>query len=111
MLTEQQSLFAETAARLAADHGGPKRLRALRAARAEIADVAWRAALAAEWLANVAAKARASGCALEIMRAALRMHGAIGHTEEHDIGLYYKRAVALAAGLAASSAIPAGSPS
>ena len=60
--------------------------------------MAWRAALEAEWLANVAAKARVSRCALEIMRAALRMHGAIGHTEEHAIGLYCKRAVALAAG-------------
>lgn len=45
----------------------------------------------------VAAKARASRTALEITRAALQMHGAIGYTEEHDIGLYYKRALALAA--------------
>jgi alkylation response protein AidB-like acyl-CoA dehydrogenase len=44
-----------------------------------------------------AAKARASRSALEITRAALQMHGAIGYTEEHDIGLYYKRAIALAA--------------
>ena len=44
-----------------------------------------------------AAKARASRCALEIVRGALQMHGAIGYTEEHDIGLYYKRAIALAA--------------
>lgn len=44
-----------------------------------------------------AAKARASRTALQITRAALQMHGAIGYTEEHDIGLYYKRALALAA--------------
>src|SRR5262249_17446162 len=44
-----------------------------------------------------AAKARASRAALAITRAALQMHGAIGYTEEHDIGLYYKRAMVLAA--------------
>jgi alkylation response protein AidB-like acyl-CoA dehydrogenase len=44
-----------------------------------------------------AAKARASRSAMETTRAALQLHGAIGYTDEHDIGLYYKRAVALAA--------------
>jgi alkylation response protein AidB-like acyl-CoA dehydrogenase len=44
-----------------------------------------------------AAKARAARAALAITRAALQMHGAIGYTEEHDIGLYYKRAMVLAA--------------
>jgi alkylation response protein AidB-like acyl-CoA dehydrogenase len=44
-----------------------------------------------------AAKARASRAALQITRDALQMHGAIGYTEEHDIGLYYKRAMVLAA--------------
>ena len=44
-----------------------------------------------------AVKARTSRAALEIIRGALQMHGAIGYTEEHDIGLYYKRAIALAA--------------
>jgi alkylation response protein AidB-like acyl-CoA dehydrogenase len=34
-----------------------------------------------------AAKARASRSALDIVRGALQMHGAIGYTEEHDIGL------------------------
>jgi alkylation response protein AidB-like acyl-CoA dehydrogenase len=53
LLTEPQSLFAETATRLAADHGGPRRLRALRAGGAEIDAEAWRAAVAAEWLATV----------------------------------------------------------
>ena len=40
-----------------------------------------------------AAKARTSRSALQVTRAALQMHGAIGYTEEHDIGLYYKRAM------------------
>jgi len=44
-----------------------------------------------------ALKARTSRSALEVTRAALQMHGAIGYTDEHDIGLYYKRAVVLAA--------------
>jgi alkylation response protein AidB-like acyl-CoA dehydrogenase len=44
-----------------------------------------------------AAKARASRSALQVVRAALQMHGAIGYTEEHDIGLYYKCAMVLAA--------------
>jgi 3-oxochol-4-en-24-oyl-CoA dehydrogenase len=44
-----------------------------------------------------AVKARIARCALETVRAALQLHGAIGYTDEHDIGLYYKRAVALAA--------------
>jgi alkylation response protein AidB-like acyl-CoA dehydrogenase len=43
-----------------------------------------------------ATKARASRCALDTVRAALQLHGAIGYTDEHDIGIYYKRAVALA---------------
>jgi alkylation response protein AidB-like acyl-CoA dehydrogenase len=57
LLSEQQSLFAETAARLAADHGGPKRRRELRAAGAEIDAEAWRAAIAAEWLATMVTEA------------------------------------------------------
>jgi alkylation response protein AidB-like acyl-CoA dehydrogenase len=56
LLTEQQSLFAETATRLCTDHGGPKRLRALRAAGTEIDGEAWRAALEAEWLTTVVAE-------------------------------------------------------
>jgi alkylation response protein AidB-like acyl-CoA dehydrogenase len=44
-----------------------------------------------------AVKARTSRTALEVTRAALQMHGAIGYTDEHDIGLYYKRAMTLAA--------------
>ena len=44
-----------------------------------------------------ACKARLSRGALATVRVALQLHGAIGYTDEHDIGLYYKRAVALAA--------------
>lgn len=44
-----------------------------------------------------AVKARLSRCGLDMVRAALQLHGAIGYTDEHDIGVYYKRAVALAA--------------
>jgi alkylation response protein AidB-like acyl-CoA dehydrogenase len=44
-----------------------------------------------------AVKARVGKGALKTVRAALQLHGAIGYTDEHDIGIYYKRAVALAA--------------
>jgi len=58
LLTEQQSLFAETATRLCADHGGPKRLRALRAAGSDMDREAWRVVREAEWLATVVAEDR-----------------------------------------------------
>ena len=44
-----------------------------------------------------AVKARLSRCGLDTVRAALQLHGAIGYTDGHEIGVYYKRAVALAA--------------
>jgi hypothetical protein len=44
-----------------------------------------------------AVKARVGRGALKTVRTALQLHGAIGYTDEHDIGIYYKRAVALAA--------------
>jgi alkylation response protein AidB-like acyl-CoA dehydrogenase len=44
-----------------------------------------------------AVKARVGKGALNTVRAALQLHGAIGYTDEHDIGIYHKRAVALAA--------------
>ena len=53
LLTEQQRLLAESATRLCADHGGPKRLRALRAAAAEMDVDAWREAIKAGWLSTV----------------------------------------------------------
>ncbi len=44
-----------------------------------------------------AVKARVGKGALKTVRTALQLHGAVGYTDEHDIGIYYKRAVALAA--------------
>ncbi|HEY3916556.1 MAG TPA: acyl-CoA dehydrogenase family protein [Stellaceae bacterium] len=44
-----------------------------------------------------AAKARAVRVAAEVMRNALQLHGAIGYTDEHDIGTLWKHALALSA--------------
>jgi alkylation response protein AidB-like acyl-CoA dehydrogenase len=43
-----------------------------------------------------AVKAKASQAALQVTKGAIQLHGAIGFTDEHDIGLYFKRAMALA---------------
>ena len=45
----------------------------------------------------VAAKAKASDEALAVTKACIQLHGAIGFTDEHDIGLYLKRAMLLSA--------------
>ncbi|MGG5887756.1 acyl-CoA dehydrogenase family protein [Falsiroseomonas sp. HC035] len=39
------------------------------------------------------AKARAAEAAMLVTRAAVQMHGAIGYTDEHDIGLYLRKAM------------------
>jgi len=44
-----------------------------------------------------AVKAKTGKSALEILRFGLQMHGAIGYTDSHDIGLLYKRALVLSA--------------
>jgi alkylation response protein AidB-like acyl-CoA dehydrogenase len=43
----------------------------------------------------VAAKAKASEDALLVTKSAIQLHGAIGFTDEHEIGLYLKRAMLL----------------
>jgi len=58
--------------------------------------LAWEAGVARPAL-IAAAKARASRTAAEVMRTALQLHGAIGYTDEHDIGIYFKRTLVLAA--------------
>ena len=51
-----------------------------------------------------ALKAYAAGEALALTKSAIQMHGAIGFTDEHDVGLYLKRAMWLAAYLGNESA-------
>jgi len=43
----------------------------------------------------IAVKAKASEEALTVTKACIQLHGAIGFTDEHDIGLYLKRAMLL----------------
>jgi alkylation response protein AidB-like acyl-CoA dehydrogenase len=43
----------------------------------------------------MAAKAKASDDALSVTKACVQLHGAIGFTDEHDIGLFLKRAMLL----------------
>ena len=45
------------------------------------------------------AKARCSDAGLRVTREAIQIHGAIGFTDEYDVGLYAKRAMVLAAWL------------
>ena len=49
-------------------------------------------------------KARCSQAALSITRECIQFHGAIGYTDEYDIGLYFKRAMVLSAWLGNASA-------
>jgi alkylation response protein AidB-like acyl-CoA dehydrogenase len=44
-------------------------------------------------------KARCADAAVSITRLSIQLHGAIGYTDEHDIGLYFKRALSLASWL------------
>jgi alkylation response protein AidB-like acyl-CoA dehydrogenase len=42
------------------------------------------------------AKSRAGDAALRVAREAIQLHGAVGYTDEHDIGLYLRKAMTLA---------------
>jgi alkylation response protein AidB-like acyl-CoA dehydrogenase len=66
-------------------------------ALAGVPDAATRAALASRL------KARCSDAALRVTREAIQLHGAIGFTDECDIGLYLKRALVLAAWLGSAT--------
>ncbi len=56
-------------------------------------------------LAVLAAKARAGDAAVTISRRAIHLYGAMGFTDECDIGLYMKRAVNLNATLGQPEAL------
>ena len=56
-------------------------------------------------IAVLAAKARAGDAAYSICRRAIHLHGAMGFTDEHDIGLYLKRAINLNATLGQPEAL------
>lgn len=42
------------------------------------------------------AKARAAEAAMQVTREAVQLHGAIGYTDEHDIGLFLRKAMVMA---------------
>lgn len=80
----------------------------------EIAKAALGAALAAQAagtvpLARAASrvKARTANLALQLTRLAVQMHGAIGITDELDVGLYWKRAVQISSWLGGPSDLQA----
>ncbi|MBN8944550.1 MAG: acyl-CoA dehydrogenase family protein [Rhizobiales bacterium] len=56
-------------------------------------------------VAILAAKARAGDAAAMICRNAIHLHGAMGYTDECDIGLYLKRAISLGASLGNADAM------
>ena len=50
-----------------------------------------------------AAKSRASAAAMLVTRQAIQLHGGIGYADEHDIGLYLKRAIVLSGWLGSAA--------
>jgi alkylation response protein AidB-like acyl-CoA dehydrogenase len=56
--------------------------------------------------AAAAARAYVSDAALRVTQEAIQFHGAIGFTDEHDIGLFHRRALALAAAGGGPAAAP-----
>jgi alkylation response protein AidB-like acyl-CoA dehydrogenase len=56
-------------------------------------------------LATLAAKARAGDAAVSVARRSVHLHGAMGFTDECDIGLYLKRAINLNATLGQPEAL------
>jgi alkylation response protein AidB-like acyl-CoA dehydrogenase len=125
---QEVEILRENAARFAAQHSSGSRLRRIRQQfgkpigsfqvlqhravnlyiQQELCDVSITDALAefrreslprSRSLAASRAKARSSDAALLVTREAVQMHGAVGFTDLHDIGLYLKRALVQSAWL------------
>lgn len=64
-------------------------------ARALLYEAANAAGTPRQALAAAAAKAHAAETALHVTRECVQMHGAMGYTHEHDISLFFRRAMAL----------------
>jgi alkylation response protein AidB-like acyl-CoA dehydrogenase len=58
---------------------------------------------AARSVAASAAKAQASRAAMLVTRQAIQLHGGVGYADEHDIGLFLKRAIVLSGWLGTAS--------
>jgi alkylation response protein AidB-like acyl-CoA dehydrogenase len=59
--------------------------------------------LAARTSAASAAKAQASRAAMIVTRQSIQIHGGVGYADEHDIGLFLKRAIVLSGWLGSAS--------
>ncbi len=69
----------------------------VQAARALVYEACKADTPAARALACAAAKGRASASALAVTKECVQFHGAIGFADEHNIGLYFRKAMVLAA--------------
>ena len=75
---------------------------ACNATRAFVYEAASAIGTANEQRACAAAKAKASDTAIDVVKAAVQMHGAIGFSDESEIALFFRRAMALAAAYGAA---------
>jgi alkylation response protein AidB-like acyl-CoA dehydrogenase len=69
----------------------------VQAARALVYEACKADSAASRALACAAAKGRASAAALAVTKECVQFHGAIGFADEHNIGLYLRKAMVLAA--------------
>jgi alkylation response protein AidB-like acyl-CoA dehydrogenase len=76
----------------------------MKSARALLYEACAAVGTARQTLAAAAAKARISDVAMHVVKEGVQLHGAIGYTDEHDMSLYFRRAMSLTAAGGDSSA-------